>query len=505
MFTYGQTHRAFTYTIGHRGDATLEDLHLTSDRINGDAAPAINGSYFPSGDAFLRSVLDASLDCIKVIGLDGRLAYMNANGLCVMEIDDFSQVANACWWDLWPAGAANDIKIAVDAGRKGQPTRFEAFCPTAKGTPKWWDVSVSPVQDENGRVTHLVSISRDITDRKRAEEALADSETRAVESQRQLHAIVDSIDQMVWSATANGHHDFHNRQWQEFTGNTEGWASPEAWIELFHPDERETARAEWRSCVASGEPFHVEGRLRHSSGDYRWVLCRAQCVRDQEGRIVRWYGTCTDIHDLKAAQEANELLAGELAHRIKNIFAVISSLITLSARERPELRQHAATIRQRIAALATAHDYVRPHTPQSAPREGPRTFQGLLRLLLTPYLQDGQTRIEITGPDAPIGPKSASPIALVLHELATNAAKYGALSTAAGRLSIACKPSNQSYEVLWREEGGPAISGEPERTGFGTVLSDRILIAQLGAEISRSWRPDGLELKLVIPAERMRS
>jgi PAS domain S-box-containing protein len=469
----------------------------------GEAAPVTKASYVPSGDGFLRSVLDASLDCIKVVELDGRLTYMNANGLCAMEIDDFAQVSNACWWDLWPADGAIDIKNAIEAGRKGQPTRFEAFCPTAKGTPKWWDVSVSPVRDDSGRIGHLVSISRDITDRKRAEEALADSETRAVESEQQLHAIVDSIDQMIWSATADGQHDFHNRRWQEFTGSAERWASAEAWIDLFHADDREGARTTWRSCVASGEPFHIEARLRHSSGEYRWVLCRAQCVRDQYGKIVRWYGTCTDIHDLKAAQESNELLARELAHRIKNIFAVISGLIALSAREQPELRPLVAKIQERIGALSIAHEYVRPHSPDSAPREQPGTFQGLLRLLLAPYMQEGQERIEIDGPDAAVGPKSAAPIALVLHELATNAAKYGALSSPTGRLSIACQPSDDSYEVLWQEDGGPAVAGAPQRTGFGTVLSDRILIAQLSAEIFRAWRPQGLELKLVMPADKM--
>lgn len=478
---------------------------MTSDPMCGEEAPEPKAAYIPSGDDFLRSVLDASLDCIKVVELDGRLTYMNANGLCAMEIDDFSQVSNACWWDLWPPGGAIDIKKAIEAGRKGEPARFEAFCPTAKGTPKWWDVSVSPVRDDGGRVNHLVSISRDITDRKRAEEALVDSETRAVESQRQLHAIVDSIDQMIWSATADGHHDFHNRRWQEFTGASERWTSPEAWIDLFHPDDREGARTTWRSCVVSGESFRIEGRLRHSSGEYRWVLCRAQCVRDQYGNIVRWYGTCTDIHDLKAAQESNELLARELAHRIKNIFAVISGLIALSAREQPELKLLAAKIQERIGALSTAHEYVRPHSPDSAPRERPGTFQGLLRLLLAPYMQEGQGRIEIDGPDAPIGPKSAAPIALVLHELATNAAKYGALSSPAGRLSIACRPSDGSYEVLWREDGGPAIAGAPQRTGFGTILSDRILIAQRTAEISRAWRPQGLELKLVMPADKMQA
>jgi PAS domain S-box-containing protein len=109
---------------------------------------------------------------------------------------------------------------------------------------------------------------------------------------------------MIWATRPDGLHDYYNQRWYEFTGVPEGSTDGEGWNGMFHPDDREQAWALWRQSLATGEPYHIEYRLRHRSGEFRWVLGRAQPVRDQEGRITRWYGTCTDIHDLKQAQDA---------------------------------------------------------------------------------------------------------------------------------------------------------------------------------------------------------
>lgn len=113
----------------------------------------------------LGAVLDQSLDCIKVIGPDGRLDFMNRNGRCAMEIDDFALVAGRHWWELWPEESQHLIQDAVASAQRGESRRFEAFCPTGKGSPRWWEVSVSPLNDETGELRGIVSVSRDITDR----------------------------------------------------------------------------------------------------------------------------------------------------------------------------------------------------------------------------------------------------------------------------------------------------------------------------------------------------
>lgn len=122
-------------------------------------------------------------------------------------------------------------------------------------------------------------------------------------SELSFSAIANSIDQMIWSTRPDGFHDYYNERWYEYTGVPRGSTDGEAWNGMFHPDDRERAWEVWRQSLQTGEPYHIEYRLRHRTGQYRWVIGRAQCVRDQEGQICRWYGTCTDIHDLKTAEE----------------------------------------------------------------------------------------------------------------------------------------------------------------------------------------------------------
>jgi len=147
---------------------------------------------------------------------------------------------------------------------------------------------------------------------------------------------------------------------------------------MFHEGDQQEAWRRWRHSLDTGEPYEVEYRLRHHTGQYRWTIGRAQAVRDHNGTIVRWIGTCTDNHDAKLVAEANELLSHELSHRIKNIFSVVSSLIALTAREFPEAKAFATRFRGRVASLGRAHEFVRLHSKSSRPAVERTTLQGLL-------------------------------------------------------------------------------------------------------------------------------
>ncbi|HET9427333.1 MAG TPA: PAS domain-containing protein [Allosphingosinicella sp.] len=141
-------------------------------------------------------------------------------------------------------------------------------------------------------------------------------ETRLRESEQKYQAIADSIDQMIWSTRPDGFHDYYNHRWYEFTGMPEGSTDGEEWNGMFHPDDQERAWSVWRQSLATGDPYEIEYRLRHRSGEYRWVIGRANCLRDEEGQIVRWFGTCTDIHELKTAQHELRLLNDTLEERV---------------------------------------------------------------------------------------------------------------------------------------------------------------------------------------------
>ena len=124
-----------------------------------------------------------------------------------------------------------------------------------------------------------------------------------VASEARLQAITDSVDQMIWSTRPDGFHDFYNKRWYDYTGVPEGSTDGEAWNGMFHPDDQARAWETWRHSLATGEPYHIEYRLRHRTGVYRWVLGRAQPVRDDAGNITRWFGTCTDIQEIVDARE----------------------------------------------------------------------------------------------------------------------------------------------------------------------------------------------------------
>ncbi len=173
---------------------------------------------------------------------------------------------------------------------------------------------------------------RDVADRTRIATQRARAENALRVSEAKFRTIADAMPQMVWSTLPDGFHDYYNQQWYDFTGMSPGSTDGEAWNGMFHPQDQEHAWAVWRHSLATGETYEIEYRLRHRSGEYRWVLGRALPVRSDDGTIVRWMGTCTDIHEQKSAQE--ELLASNrrkddflamLAHELRNPLAPIST------------------------------------------------------------------------------------------------------------------------------------------------------------------------------------
>ena len=177
------------------------------------------------------------------------------------------------------------------------------------GDHRFIDMLVEPILDDTGGVTGLFVGGYDVTERKRAERALQESESR-------FQAITDSIDQMIWSTLPDGYHDFYNQRWYDCTGVPKGSTDGEAWNGMFHPDDQERAWTRWRHSLETGELYEIEYRLRYRSGEYRWVLGRAVAMRDETGNIVRWFGTCTDIQDIVEAREILKASAKRLEREI---------------------------------------------------------------------------------------------------------------------------------------------------------------------------------------------
>lgn len=312
----------------------------------------------------------------------------------------------------------------------------------------------------------------------------------------QLQALADSIPDIAWSADAEGNIDYHNARFTEYAGGAIADSQS-----LIHPDDIERTREAWRRARAAGENYEVEHRVRRADGQYRWMIARAVPMKDDEGRVLRWFGTTTDIDDTHKLSESREVLARELSHRIKNIFAVIGGLVSLTLRKQPGARELGDELIGMIQALGRAHRYVDPVAAASSSK-----LRDLLDELFAPYFTAGESRIDVTGDAIEVNPKAVTPLALVFHELATNSAKYGALSAEEGRINLVleCDEGEGIARFTWTESGGPVPDG-PGNAGFGSQLMDMSISGQLRGKIERKWLTGGLVVGLEVPLDVLAS
>lgn len=310
-------------------------------------------------------------------------------------------------------------------------------------------------------------------------------------SEGQFHNLADSIPDIAWSADREGNPLYFNSRFYEFTGRDAGEIYRDILMDSVHPDERDRLRSRWNDARESGRAHEAEFRLMRSDGKAVWMLGRAVPVRGSDGEITGWFGTVTDVDEGHRLSESRELIAKELAHRIKNIFAVVSGLITLRTRGKEELESFGKEINATIRTLGRAQDFIRPLEDS-----GNDDLIELLEALMKPYASD---QVSISGDAVPIGQRVATPLALVFHELATNTTKYGALSGTDGQVSITVECQGDNVDICWEENGGPATS-EPETTGFGMRLTDTAVRNQLGGTITREWRDEGLAVHIAVPS-----
>lgn len=345
----------------------------------------------------------------------------------------------------------------------------------------------------------LLVLAADVAARLNDNRSAAASRAAIDDSEGRFRTLADTMPQMVWSTLPDGYHDYYNARWYEATGMPAGSTDGVEWNGVIHPDDRDRAWSVWRHSLETGDPYQIEYRLRHADGSYRWTLGRALPMRDDGGTILRWFGTCTDVHEQKEASEEREIIAQELSHRIKNIFSVIVGLIAFAARTTPGFSPVADDLRARVTALGRAHDFVRPHSMRSRPAAAPTSLHGLLADLFRPYQSVDGSRITIDGSDVEIDDRSATPLALMFHELATNATKYGALSVDTGHIAVHSAIAGDRVVLSWRESGGPPVTHRPATKGFGSQLLDLSVSRQLGGTIDHLWAPDGLVVRAAIP------
>jgi|GEM_PF-1291201 len=271
--------------------------------------------------SFVNAVLESNPDCVKVLNEAGRLTYMNTHGLCLMEIDDFSQVEGQLWWELWPVDYREQVQAAVEQALAGSTARFQAFCPSVKGTPRWWDVIVTPVR--NDRERHIISTSRDITEQKQ-------SELRLQEVQEYFRNTFDNAAVGIAHVAPDGNWLLVNDRMCAIVGYTRAELQACTFQDITHPDDM-YLDLELVKAVVDGrqQSFSLEKRYLHKDGHIVWVNLTVSLVRKPDGQPHYFISIIEDISLRKAAEEKSQ----DSESRFRNLSDQVPAMIWVTDSE----------------------------------------------------------------------------------------------------------------------------------------------------------------------------
>src|SRR5262249_31079257 len=261
---------------------------------------------------------------------------------------------------------------------------------------------------------------------------------------------------------------------------------------LINPEDFELLVSAFRKINKDANTFQTEFRALRPNGEVRWCAGTAAASFDQNGRLIWLSGVTTDITDRKRAEERQILLAEEVDHRARNVVAVVQSIMRLTRAD--NIDEYIGALDGRIGALSNAHRLLAGSRWEGA------DLDRLVEEEFAPYRAAGNEQVLTRGPVVSLPPATAQTIALALHELATNAAKYGALSTKNGQVTLTWRTAPGKLELDWAESGGPQVS-PPTRRGYGSRAIVAGIERQLGGVVNFDWQASGLRCTLSVPHE----
>lgn len=390
----------------------------------------------------------------------------------------------------------------------GQPAQIAsvACAPDAAQETTFWDITFLPVHDADNRVSGVLSLGVDVTLRVKAtQEADRHAQEGAINSKR-LAIAVEAAEMGLWEWIAEtGKIYWSARQREIFGVAADEPLTHDLWVSSIHAEDRDWVVEKVSSIMdpTSKGKLQLEYRIVRPDGQTRWISSRGRMLYENvDGKLqaARLLGTIMDITERRTNEEARRLLAEELDHRVKNLFAMASAMVTMTARTATSPTDMATALHGRLHALANAHELIRPALAEETPRQRKTTVSAIAETILAPHRDLGQPgRILIDCAPISVGAKSATSLTLILHELATNATKYGALSAMGGHLTITAWHDEEAMFLSWLERGGPEIGSPPHAKGFGSQLARKSVTEQLGGEIACDWQREGLRIELRIP------
>ncbi|MBB2200542.1 PAS domain S-box protein [Gluconacetobacter tumulisoli] len=324
-----------------------------------------------------------------------------------------------------------------------------------------------------------------------------------LEASAWLTAIVASSDDAILSKTLDGTILSWNAGAERIFGYTAAETIGQP-ITMLIPESRLQEDAVILARIRAGEDVdHYETVRRRKDGTLIDISLMVSPVRDRTGRILGASKIARDISDRKRAEARRDLLLHEMNHRVKNLFALVNGLVSLSARSARDVDDLAIALSQRIMALSRAHELTMPDLSHALPAPSQTSLHALLLAIVAPLDNDEGSRIAISGPDIALPGGVLTSLALLLHEFTTNAAKYGALSCPDGRLDVAIARTGDMMELTWTETGGPPVTPPAPEVGFGSRLERATVQGALQGQVHREWLPAGVVITLCIPLARL--
>lgn len=476
--------------VVHRRDAEGRPTQILGASLDMTARRAAEESARANA-RLLQAVVDAVPSLVFVKDLEGR--YLLANNETLQAIGrPWSEVEGRTddgWTEpdqLAPIREADRRVIAT-----GVPMEAEEQFHHDDVGPRTFLSRKTPLVDEEGRVTGLVGSAIEVTDRVRAASNLAASEAR-------LRRVLDQLFAFVGVASPDGTLLWANRAPLQLAGLAEAdvvgrpfWATH--WWSYSAEAQARVQDAMQRA--ATGETVRFDIPVLFTTEQPMTIDFQVAPLFDEGGKVENLIPSGILIEDRVQAEHARELLIGELHHRIKNLYAIASGMVQRSARGAPDMESLVKSVCGRMTAMAQAHDLIRP---TEAGSQGPILLHHLLSRIL-PQHAETPDQIRLDGPAVALQGEAATPLALIFHELATNAAKYGALSVAGGRIDIGWHCAEGRLGLPWQEIGGPPVQHPPERQGFGSRLMRASTEQQLRGTIRQDWSDTGCRVVLDLP------
>lgn len=448
----------------------------------------------PGNDELFRLIVESATD-FAIITTDpqGILTSWNVGAERVLGWSEEEAIGRSAHMIFTPEDCEigqpeKEMHTALTKGR----AEDERWHQRKNGTSVWASGLMMPLAE---RRMGFVKIFQDRTDKRRLE-----AETR--DARERFELLATNIPQLVFRSRGSGSRIWGSPQWEVFTGLTLEESVGFGWLDGIHAEDRDATIAAWEEAQHSRE-YYIEHRIRRDpDGEYRWHQTRARPVAG--GADDDWVGTSADIHDLRSLKDRQQVLMAELQHRTRNLLAVVQSIARQTLRTSVSLDAFGDEFESRLRTLSRVQGLLAEVDQREL------DLRTLIEAEIAAHGDGDEGKVEIDGPPASLPATSAQIFALALHELATNAVKYGAFHQPDGRLSVRWaleKDQGDQLVVLDWVESGVVMpeTAAPRRKGYGSELIQRALPYTLKAKTNLEFGPDGICCRISVPASRLQT